>query len=130
MRDLKNCRGCLHHYLPIIKYVCMPTSVCSMGIILMLYCSNLYYWLKKENFIVLLQHYLLTTFNTILCQWPISPDKQWTFYQTTQYFKDVVRKLLFNDYFLGFKYCGHGERMYKEFSVGFRSKDLFIPEKT
>ena len=60
----------------------------------------------------------------------ISPDMQWTFYQTTQYFKDVVRKLLFNDYFLGFKYCGHGERMYKEFSVGFRSKDLFIPEKT
>ena len=59
----------------------------------MLYCSNSYYWLKKENFIVLLQHYLLTTFNTILCQWPISPDKQWTFYQTTQYFKDVVRKL-------------------------------------
>ena len=36
------------------------------------------------------------------------------------YFKDVVRKLLFNDYFLGLKYWGNAERMYEECCVGFR----------
>ena len=56
-------------------------------------------------------------------------DKQWPYSQKTQHIKDVVRKLLFNDYFLGLKYWGNAERMYEECCVGFRSKDLFLPEK-
>ena len=48
---------------------------------------------------------------------------------TSQYFKDVVRKLLFDDYSKSFNYWGDAERMYEECCVGFRSKDLFLPEK-
>ena len=59
----------------------------------------------------------------------IFPEKQWPYSQKTQYFKDVVRKLLFDDYFLGLKYWGNAERMYEECCVGFRSKHLFLPEK-
>ena len=56
-------------------------------------------------------------------------DKQRPDSQKTQHIKDIVRKLLFNDYFLGLKYWGNAERMYEECCVGFRSKNLFLPEK-
>ena len=61
--------------------------------------------------------------------WVIFLEKQWPYSQKIQYFKDVVRKLLFNDYFLGLKYWGNAEKMYEECRVGFSSKDLFFPEK-
>ena len=48
---------------------------------------------------------------------------------TSQYFKDVVRKLLFDDYSKSFNYWGDAERIYEECCFGFRSKDLFVPEK-
>ena len=56
-------------------------------------------------------------------------DKQWPYSQETQHIKDVVRKLLFDDYSKSFNYWGDAERMYEECCIGFRSKDLFVPEK-
>ena len=59
----------------------------------------------------------------------IFPDIQWPYSLTSQYFKDVVRKLLFDDYSKSFNYWGDAERMYEECCIGFRSNDLFFPEK-
>ena len=59
----------------------------------------------------------------------IFPDMQRPYSLTSQYFKDVVRKLLFDDYSKSFNYWGDAERMYEECCIGFRSNDLFFPEK-
>ena len=91
--------------------------------------STLVLLAKEREFYCTLAAISINNFQYYFVLLAIFPDKQWPYSQKIQYFKDVVRKLLFNDYFLGLKYWGNAEKMYEECCVGFSSKDLFFPEK-
>ena len=90
----------------------------------------MYYWLKKENFIVLLQQYLLTTFNTTLCYWPYSQTSSGHIPR-----KPNISKMLSESYYLmiifGVSNIGAMQRgCMKNAALVLDQKTFFFPRKS